>query len=162
VDSEENDLRLRGAFRGAVTFARGEGLCAAGDRFVFTCTIGGPARLGQVFAYTPSPFEGQPAEQDNPGELSLIAESSQESMLRNADNLTMAPWGDLIVCEDTSDHCGLVGIRPDGGQYQLADNAHSNSELAGVCFSPDGRTLFVNIQYPGMTLAISGPFAGRG
>ena len=88
----------------------------------------------------------------------LIAESSQESMLRNADNLTMAPWGDLIVCEDTSDHCGLVGIRPDGSQYQLADNSHSNSELAGVCFSPDGQTLFVNIQYPGMTLAISGPF----
>jgi len=158
VEPEENDLRLRGATAGAATFARGEGLCAAGDRFVFTCTIGGPARLGQVFAYTPSPFEGRSAEQDSPGNLSLIAEASQESILRNADNLTMAPWGDLIVCEDTSDHCGLVGIRPDGSQYQLADNAHSNSELAGVCFSPDGQTLFVNIQYPGMTLAISGPF----
>ena len=70
----------------------------------------------------------------------------------------MAPWGDLIVCEDTSNHCGLVGIRPDGSQYQLADNAHSNSELAGVCFAPDGKTLFVNIQYPGMTLAVTGPF----
>jgi secreted PhoX family phosphatase len=28
--------------------------------------------------------------------------------------------------------------------------------MAGVCFSPDGETLFVNIQYPGMTLAITG------
>ena len=70
----------------------------------------------------------------------------------------MAPWGDLIVCEDTSNHCGLVGIRPDGSQYAIADNAWSNSELAGVCFSPDGRTMFVNIQYPGMTLAITGPW----
>lgn len=158
VDSEENDLRLRGATNGAATFARGEGLCAAGDDFVFTCTIGGQARLGQVFAYRPSPHEGRPEERHAPGQLTLIAEASQESLLRNADNLTQAPWGDLIVCEDTSDHCGLVGIRADGSQYQLADNPYSNSELAGVCFAPDGKTLFVNIQYPGMTLAISGPF----
>jgi secreted PhoX family phosphatase len=158
VEPQDNNLRLRGAIDGAATFARGEGLCVAGDRFVFTCTIGGPARLGQVFSYKPSPFEGQSAEQDSPGELSLIAEASQESILRNADNLTMAPWGDLIICEDTASHCGLIGIRPDGSQYQLADNAHSNSELAGVCFSPDGQTMFINIQYPGTTLAISGPF----
>jgi len=158
VDSDENDLRHRGSKRGAAMFARGEGMCDAGDRFVFTCTIGGPARLGQIFEYRPSPNEGQPSEQESPGRLTLIAESSVDSILRNADNLTMAPWGDLIVCEDTSDHCGLVGIRPDGSQYQLADNPHSNSELAGVCFSPNGKTLFVNIQYPGMTLAITGPF----
>ena len=160
VDPEENDLRLRGATRGAATFARGEGLCAADGRFVFTCTIGGPAQLGQVFAYTPSPFEGEPREKEAPGQLELIAEANPESILCNADNLTIAPWGDLIVCEDTSSHCGLVGIRPDGTQYQLADNAYSNSELAGVCFAPDGATLFVNIQYPGTTLAITGPFPG--
>jgi hypothetical protein len=158
VDPDENDLRLRGAARGASMFARGEGMCAAGDRFIFTCTTGGPARLGQVFEYRTSPHEGQAAEHDSPGQLTLIAESSNHSILKNADNLTMAPWGDLIVCEDTSDHCGLVGIRPDGSQYQLADNPYSKSELAGVCFSPDGKTLFVNIQYPGMTLAITGPF----
>ena len=158
VDPVENDLRLRGAADGAATFARGEGLTAAAGDLVFTCTIGGAARLGQVFSYRPSSHEGQRDEHKAPGQLTLLAEASQESILRNADNLTMAPWGDLIVCEDTSEHCGLVGIRPDGSQYQLADNAHSNSELAGVCFSPDGKTLFVNIQYPGMTLAISGPF----
>lgn len=158
VDSSENDLRLRGAERGAATFARGEGLSVAGDDFVFTCTIGGPARLGQVFSYTPSRGEGTESEAEMPGQLSLIAEATEHSMLRNADNLTMAPWGDLIVCEDTASHCGLVGIRPDASQYQLADNAHTNSEIAGVCFSPDGNTLFVNIQYPGMTLAITGPW----
>ena len=158
VDPVENDLRLRGATAGAATFARGEGLCVAGDRFAFTCTIGGPARLGQVFTYTPSPFEGTEQESAAPGELTLIAEADGQSLLRHCDNLTMAPWGDLIVCEDTASHCGLVGIRPDGTQYPLADNAYTNSELAGVCFSPDGSTLFVNIQYPGMTLAITGPF----
>ena len=137
-------------------FARGEGLCVAGDRFAFTCTIGGPRRLGQVFTYTPSPYEGTSREKDAPGKLELIAESGPDSLLRNADNLTLAPWGDLIVCEDTTSDCGLVGIRPDGSQYVLANNAYSNSELAGVCFAPDGQTLFVNIQYPGRTVAITG------
>jgi len=158
VEPINNDLRLRGAALGAATFARGEGLCVAGDRFAFTCTIGGPARIGQVFTYKPSPAEGTAAESDAPGMLELIAEADENSLLRNCDNLTMAPWGDLIVCEDTAIHCGLVGIRPDGRQYAIADNAYSDSELAGVCFSPDGKTAFVNIQYPGMTLAITGPW----
>lgn len=158
VDSGDNDLRLRGAAQGAATFARGEGLCSDGENFAFTCTIGGAARLGQVFAYQPSPYEGEANEQESPGQLTLIAEATHESIMRNADNITFAPWGDLVVCEDTSSHCGLVGIRPDGSQYQLADNAHSDSELAGVCFAPDGKTLFVNVQYPGTTLAITGPF----
>ncbi len=158
VDPEKNDLRLRGAAAGAATFARGEGLCVADDRFAFTCTIGGPARAGQVFTYTPSPREGTAQEQADPGQLTLIAEAERDSLLQHCDNLTMAPWGDLIVCEDTASHCGLVGIRPDGSQYPLADNPYSNSELAGVCFSPDGNTLFVNIQYPGTTLAITGPW----
>ncbi len=159
VDSDLNDLRLRGAAAGAATFARGEGLCRTKDGIAFSCTIGGPARLGQVFTYTTSPFEGTPRETESPGELELIAESDLSSMLRHADNLTEAPWGDLIICEDTASSCGIIGIRPDGSQYAIADNAHTESELAGVCFSPDGKTLFVNIQYPGMTIAITGPWS---
>ncbi len=161
VDSADDDLRLRGAAKGAATFARGEGLCAAGDRFAFTCTNGGRARLGQVFTYKPSRYEGAANEQDCPGQLTLIAESDQDSLLHHADNLTMAPWGDLIVCEDDYTINGLsslVGIRPDGSQYILANNAYSRSELAGACFSPDGKILFVNIQFPGMTIAIKGPW----
>ncbi len=161
VDSAVNDLRLRGAALGAATFARSEGLTDAGGEFAFTCTIGGPDRVGQIFSYKPSPFEGSAAEQERPGKLTLIAEANPDSLLQNCDNLTMAPWGDLIVCEDTEDsanHCALIGIRPDGGQYMIANNAYSDSELAGVCFSPDGKTLFVNIQYPGITIAITGPW----
>lgn len=158
VDPMLNDLRLRGAANGAAMFARGEGLCSTGESLVFTCTIGGAARLGQVFSYTPGPREGTSQETKDPGYLELIAESSEDSLLRNADNLTMSRWGDLIVCEDTDRHCGLVGIRPDGTQYPIADNAYTGSELAGVCFAPDGKTLFVNIQYPGTTVAITGPW----
>lgn len=156
VDPDINDLRIRGAAKGAAMFARGEGITAAGEQIVFTCTTGGHARLGQIFAYTASPHEGTPRESREPGHLQLIAESDLHSLLWNPDNLTMAPWGDLIVCEDTALHCGVVGVTPEGRQYAIADNAYSDSELAGACFSPDGSTLFVNIQYPGMTVAISG------
>lgn len=159
ADGEHNDLRLRGADAGAAIFARGEGLCFTGTQFVITATIGGPDRLGQVFAYRPSPKEGLPDETAKPGTLGLIAESTTRSLLRHADNVTMSPWGDLIICEDTANHCGLVGIRPDGKQYTLADNAYTNSELAGVCFSPDESVMFVNIQVRGLTLAITGPWS---
>lgn len=156
ADPDKNTLRLDGARSGAAMFARGEGLCVADDRFAFTCTIGGPVRLGQVFTYKPSPYEGTPEEESTPGELELIAEADLISLLRNCDNLTMAPWGDLLVCEDTASNCSLVGVRPDGSQYEVASNPYSKSEVAGVCFSPDGNTLFLNIQYPGMTVAITG------
>ncbi len=159
VDGEHNDLRTRGAAAGAAIFARGEGLCFTGTELVITATIGGPDRLGQVFSYRPSPHEGLPEERTQPGTLQLIAESTTRSLLRHADNVTMSPWGDLIICEDTANHCGLVGIRPDGKQYAMADNAYTNSELAGVCFSPDGSVMFVNIQVRGLTLAITGPWA---
>lgn len=161
VDADDDDLRKRGAAAGAATFARGEGLTPAGDEFAFACTTGGPARLGQVFTYAPSPYEGTDRERSAPGKLTLIAESNERSLLKSADNLTMAPWGDLLLCEDTegvTDHCALVGIRPDGSQYLVANNAYSASELAGVCFSPDGKIMFINIQYPGMTIAITGPW----
>ncbi len=158
VDRQDDDLREHGAEHGAAMFARGEGLCWAGDRAAFTCTIGGPARRGQVFTYMPGPDENRDGKSSGPGKLELIAESGEGSLLTNADNLTMAPWGDLIVCEDTLDDSSssIIGIRPDGSQYLIADNAYSDSELAGVCFSPDGETMFFNIQYPGMTLAITG------
>jgi len=159
VDSDKNDLRTRGAEAGAAVFARGEGLCFTGTELVITATIGGPDRLCQVFAYRPSPHEGLPEEKAQPGTLQLIAESTTRSLLRHADNVTMSPWGNLIICEDTANHCGLIGIRPDGKQYTMADNAYTNSELAGVCFSPDGSVMFVNIQVRGLTLAITGPWA---
>lgn len=159
VDGDESDLRIRGYKSGAAVFARGEGLCFTGEDIVITATIGGPERLGQVFTYQPSPKEGQADEQDEPGVLRLLAQATSRSILRHADNVTMSPWGDLIICEDTANHCGLIGVRPDGQQYLLADNAYTNSELAGICFSPDEKLMFVNIQAQGLTLVITGPWS---
>ena len=52
----------------------------------------------------------------------------------------------------------LRGITPDGEIYNLALNNYEPSEFAGVCFSPDGSTLFVNIQDAQVTVAITGPW----
>ncbi len=46
-----------------------------------------------------------------------------------------------------------------GGTYTFARNARDNSELAGACFAPNGRTMFVNIYDPGLTLAVWGNWA---
>ena len=42
--------------------------------------------------------------------------------------------------------------------YKFGKNALNTSEFAGVCFSPDGQTMFVNMQTPGITFAIWGPW----
>lgn len=90
--------------------------------------------------------------------LEFFAESMDKSVLHMCDNLTIAPWGDLILCEDNGELNHLRGIRPDGSLYTFATNMSSRSEMAGVVFSPSGKTLFVNIQNNGETVAITGPW----
>ena len=83
------------------------------------------------------------------------------------DNIAISPWGHLMVCEDKIGGINFLrAITPQGKIYTLGRNAAigggdvgANSELAGVCFSPDGATMFVNIYAPGLTLAITGPWA---
>jgi secreted PhoX family phosphatase len=158
VESPNDDLRMRGRAAGAAVFARGEGMWWGNDGVYFACTNGGVAQQGQIWRYVPSPQEGTSAEAGAPGQLQLFVEPNDAGIIDNADNLTVAPWGDLIVCEDGSGSQYLVGITPAGNIYKFGRNAVSSSELAGACFSPDGTTLFVNIQHTGITLAITGPW----
>jgi secreted PhoX family phosphatase len=161
VESPDDDLRQRGHARGAVRFARGEGIFYGDGTVYFCCTSGGAARLGQVMRYRPSRFEGQSGERQEPGALQNFVESTDAAQLNFGDNLTVAPNGHLIICEDqysdvVDNH--LRGVTPAGELYTLA-RLRIQTELAGACFSPDGSTLFVNIFSPGKTLAITGPWA---
>jgi secreted PhoX family phosphatase len=160
VESPDDDLRLRGHAAGGVRFARGEGIHWGDGELYFCCTSGGPATLGQVMRYRPSPAEGQVGERDQPGRLQLFLESDDPSVFNLGDNLTVAPNRHLIVCEDqytdvVDNH--LRGVTPAGEAYPLA-RIRIQTEPAGVCFSPDGGTLFVNIYSPTKTLAITGPW----
>jgi secreted PhoX family phosphatase len=157
-DIDEDDLRHRGFEQGAARFARGEGMWYGNGAVYFVCTNGGPKKLGQVWKYTPGKAEGTVAEHEQPGSLELFVESMDGTMIENADNITVAPWGDLFLCEDGDDEQFLVGITPQGAIYKFGRNAMNTSELAGATFSPDGSTLFVNIQTSGMTHAITGPW----
>ena len=161
VDNPGNDMRLRLAAKGAALFARGEGIHFGKGELYFTCTSGGVAKAGQVMRYRPSEYEGQQSENDAPGTIDLFFESSGRFESEYADNLTIAPNGHLILCEDqggdgpVDNH--LRGIAPNGAIYPLA-RLRTQTELAGACFSPDGSTLFVNLYQPTKTLAITGPW----
>ncbi|HYE28050.1 MAG TPA: alkaline phosphatase PhoX [Allosphingosinicella sp.] len=165
VESPDGDLKERGFAKGALRFARGEGLALGGrggrSEIFIACTMGGAKRLGQVWRYRPSPNEGRPGEAGDPGRLELFVESEDAGRFKNCDNLAVAPWGDLILCEDGPDDQPqyLRGVTPQGQIYTLAANGYS--EFAGACFSPDGSTLFVNAQSPGITFAVTGPWGRR-
>ena len=160
VESPKDDLRQRGYTSGAALFARGEGLHFGEDEMYFCCTNGGAKKLGQIMRYKPSEFEGESAEQQSPGKLSLFVESVSEAAFNYGDNVAIAPNGHLIVCEDQySDEVNnkLRGVTTDGRLYDFA-KVRWQTEPAGACFSPDGQTMFVNLYSPTLTLAITGPW----
>ncbi|MER7276261.1 alkaline phosphatase PhoX [Dactylosporangium sp. NPDC000244] len=83
------------------------------------------------------------------------------------DNVTVTPWGSLVLAEDGVKASHVLSSIPGGPTYAIARNMLSNgtssgsptySEFTGPTFSPDGKILFVNIQAPGITLAITGPW----
>lgn len=158
IDAPADDLRLRGHHAGALIFARGEGIHWGDGELFFCCTSGGAAKLGQIMRLRP----GKPGGDRSADRLQLFVESRGKAMLDFGDNLTVAPNGHLIVCEDQYTEVvanRLIGVTPVGATYVLGA-LKAQTELAGACFSPDGRTLYVNAYSPAKTLAITGPWAG--
>ena len=167
IHNPDNDIAVRGIAAGAANFTRGEGAWFGEGELYFCCTDGGPAQIGQIFRYRPSPYEGTPREREQPGELTLFVESTDARVLEKCDNITVAPWGDLIVVEDGDGDQFIRGVTPDGQLYTIGRNAAPDqdgeySEITGPCFSPDGTTLFFNVQKgPGRTFAVRGPWERR-
>ena len=137
----------------AIKFNRLEGAFFKGGAFWFDDTNGGEKRLGQIFRYFPST-----------NTLELFYEGNDPNEIESPDNITITPFGDLWFAEDEIPTIGgnsrnrVMGVTPGGRIYKFARNVLTDSEFAGPTFSPDGRTFFVNIQNPGLTLAIWGPF----
>ena len=147
ITSPDDDLRYRGSEAGAAVFARGEGMWYSEGAIYFACTNGGSNQFGQIFRYN-----------TETSELELFAESEDKTVLHMCDNLTITPWGDVMVCEDNGELNRLHLINKDGVISLFGINRSSNSEFAGAVFSPSGKTLFVNVQENGDTLAITGPW----
>ncbi len=152
-DPKDDTVRHQGRMRGAARIRRGEGIFFDRGR-VFVCsTSGGPEAGGQIFGLSVS-------RDGRPDRFELLAQSTDRDVLDMPDNITVAPWGDVYMAEDSvAGDQYLRVLAKDGEVSDFGRNAVSQSELAGVCFSPDARTLFVNIYGDGLTLAIRGPFA---
>ncbi|WP_423800673.1 alkaline phosphatase PhoX [Neobacillus sp. SAB-20_R2A] len=136
--------------QGCIEFSRLEGAFFQEGVFWFDDTSAGEKKLGRVYRYIP-----------HTNTLELFYEGNDAREMEYPDNICMTPWGDLWFAEDGSGQDRLMGITPEGKVYPFAANRQSGSELAGPTFSPDGNTLFVNIQEPGQTFAIWGPFQRR-
>jgi len=153
VEAPQDDLRMRAAAKGAAIVARGEGIHMGTDELYVCSTSGGNRRLGQIFKLIPG--RGR-----RPDMVELFFESESEDQFNFGDNLTVAPNGHLIVCEDqytdvVDNH--LRGITPDGRAYAFG-RLTMQTELAGGGFSPDGKWFFVNAYSPTRTVAITGPW----
>jgi uncharacterized protein len=159
----------------AAIFARGEGAFYDAGKIYFVSTSGGAAELGQVWVYDPI------AET-----VALVYESPDSESVDGPDNLAISPRGGILLCEDgASDPKRLVGLTPDGRAFTFAENlidlgsgaieaidavypgtkanfasdpigVYTGAEWTGATFS--GRWLFANVQTPGVTFAITGPW----
>ncbi|MFD5321985.1 alkaline phosphatase PhoX [Streptomyces sp. NPDC127098] len=98
--------------------------------------------------------------------LGVNPDPSREGHLDGPDNITVSPYGGLIIAEDGDGLQHLFGATDDGRTWALARNEVNIgtaeepefSEFTGVTFSPDGGTLYAHIQEPGIMLAITGPW----
>ncbi len=162
IDEPENDPFSQGFDRGGAVFPRGEGMWHGRGRIYFTATAGGGAGRGQV-------WELDPWRQ----RLTLLYESPGADALDGPDNVTVSPRGSLLLCEDGLGGNFVRGLTRGGAIFDFAHNNvvlgaspngvvppgdYRSSEFAGACFTPDGRWLFVSVQTPGVTFAITGPW----
>jgi secreted PhoX family phosphatase len=148
-DPKDDSVRLQARERGAAIVRRGEGLCLDGGAVYVCATIGGRAGAGQLLRL----IDGAEAT------LETFAESPGSDVLDMPDNIVVAPFGDVYMAEDGPGEQYIRALTPDGLIYDVARNARSRGEFTGVCFAPDGRTLFLSLQVDGVTLAVTGPFA---
>ncbi|MFI8988442.1 alkaline phosphatase PhoX [Streptomyces antimycoticus] len=98
--------------------------------------------------------------------LGVNPDPSKDGAFDGPDNITVSPYGGLVIAEDGEGIQHLFGATEDGRTYPIARNdlnigtaeEPEFSEFTGVVFSPDGSTLYANIQVPGIMLAITGPW----
>lgn len=165
VDPATDTVRLQAQANGAAVFSRLEGAWYGNDRIYVITTDGGPARQGQVFELDPATDE-----------FRVLFASPGSDVLNAPDNMCVSPRGGLVLCEDGGGTEYVHGLTVEGEIFRFAANNvdlrggtagknvaaadHRGSEWAGSVFEPkNGNWLFVNIQTPGITFAITGPWS---
>ncbi|MFI1176117.1 alkaline phosphatase PhoX [Streptomyces melanogenes] len=159
-------VRLQDFGRGGITHAQKlEGCYWSGDCVYFVSSYArvaegsGADHFGQVWRYEPRRCR-----------LTLVVVFGPSTDIQlpgeSPDNITLAPDGGLMVCEDGNGAQHVFGLTRRGEVYAMArgrqdigkPGAPEWGEFAGVTFAPDGRTMYVNCYTPGTTFAVTGPF----
>ena len=151
AESNVSAVFNQGFAAGGASFKRLEGCFAYADRIYFTSTSGGNAGIGQVWEYR--------HRKGDSGILKLIFESPSVSVLNFPDNICFGNKGDQFICEDNNAENYIRILSKHGVMSNFAKNIVANFstfEFNGCVFSLDLRTLFCNIQRPGLTFAIWG------
>ena len=160
-NGDAQGVSSQGVAQGAAIFGRLEGAWSGGGAIYFDATSGGDAGSGQIWEYTPASRQ-----------LRLVFESPGPAVLNKPDNLTVSPRGGLAICEDGPGAVQrILGLTRDGRLFPFIRNhvvlngeKHGyrgdfrDREFTGVTFSPDGRWMFFNVQTPGITFAVTGPW----
>jgi secreted PhoX family phosphatase len=158
----ETSVREQSIALGATPIKKAEGTWRGvdGDIWFVASYAGGPlaedpedvtavAHAGQIWRYSPRRET-----------IELVASFPIGTDFDGPDNITASPHGFALACTDGEHAQYLVGINDGGEVFPFGLNVLGDSEFAGATFSPDGATLFVNIQGPpGITLAIWGPWS---
>lgn len=165
---------------GALRMSRGEGIWYDDGKFYIVDTSTGVDSNGGRGRGDGAVWEYDPKRET----LRAIFVSLNQAAANNPDNITVSPRGGIVLCEDggvSSDEFGsgsrLVGLTERAESYIFAKNNvlltadqigaagkvvaagdYRGSEFCGACFDPRGRVMFVNIQTPGITFAIWGPW----
>nr|BFE61944.1 DUF839 domain-containing protein [Dactylosporangium thailandense] len=179
-DAEENpgSVYSQGRAKGGCRFLGLEGSAWSDGGVTFVASEAGDGENGQVWRYVPTSHDT--------GRLQLLFESPNPRTLNQPDTVAVSPSGMLLLAEDGDgeDEAGgdnwLRVLTPSGFVANLAqvieplDLHYWNpedfpqpgptgaSELAGAAFTGDGKYLFINVQYPGVTCVITGPWHAGG
>ncbi|MFE3824590.1 alkaline phosphatase PhoX [Streptomyces sp. NPDC059092] len=164
--AEETPIRFQDFGAGGITHAQKLEGCYWGDRAVyfvssFAHSSAGSAgdHYGQVWKYEPQRRR-----------LTLVIVFGPDTDIQlpgeSPDNICLAPGGGLMVCEDGGGAQHVFGVTRRGEVYAMARGANNVGtpedpewgEFAGVTFSPDGATMYVNCYNPGTTFAVTGPW----
>jgi secreted PhoX family phosphatase len=85
------------------------------------------------------------------------AEDGPDDGADGPDNISISPYGGVILAEDAGAGNHLVAATEDGATFRIA-RSEGGSEFTGPVFTRDGRILFANLQIPGTLFAITGPW----
>jgi hypothetical protein len=82
--------------------------------------------------------------------VELVFDNDQiEPDFADVDNVTVSPWGDILVAEDLTDTgrgARLIVVVPNQSARVLVDLLQPGSEITGPAFSPDGSRLYFSSQ----------------